>query len=195
MFFLLLLVLLSATLAHAQPAQLWKTGQTICYDEPGNAISCAGTGQDGAVQTGVAWPAPRFTDNLDGTVTDKLTGLMWTQDANTPNPPGCTTSFTTLLWQDALNYVACLNANNYLGHNDWRLPNRKELHSLTDFSQSSPALQPGHPFTNVQTAQYWSSSTSANSTSDAWRVSMSSGYVVAEVKTSFFNVWPVRAGQ
>jgi hypothetical protein len=176
------------------PAQLWKTGQTSCYNEPGFTISCTGTGQDGEIQTGVAWPSPRFLDNPDGTVTDKLTGLVWTGDANAPDPGGCT-SDKLMLWQDALNYVVCLNSKTYLGYNDWRLPNRKELHSLTDFSQSGPALQSGHPFTNVQ-SHYWSSSTSSSSTTDAWYVSMTSGYIIAdEPKSNFNSVWAVRAGQ
>ena len=59
-----------------------KTGQTTCWDTIGNVIPCPGTGQDGEIQAGVAWPSPRFNDNGNGTVTDKLTGLMWTQNAN-----------------------------------------------------------------------------------------------------------------
>lgn len=47
-----------------------KTGQTTCYDANGSVIPCAGTGQDGDIQAGVAWPDPRFTDNGNGTVTD-----------------------------------------------------------------------------------------------------------------------------
>ena len=31
------------------------------------------------------WPSPRFIDNLDGTVTDDLTGLMWLKDTNCIN--------------------------------------------------------------------------------------------------------------
>src|SRR5216684_4156107 len=53
-----------------------KTGQTQCYDPSGasiTVITCPGTGQDGAIQAGVTWPNPRFSDNLDGTVSDNLT--------------------------------------------------------------------------------------------------------------------------
>ena len=46
----------------------------------GNTISWA-TGDDGDLQTGVAWPNPRFKDNLNGTITDNLTGLIWLKDA------------------------------------------------------------------------------------------------------------------
>jgi DNA-binding beta-propeller fold protein YncE len=53
------------------PAPVSKTGQ---------AISCA-DGDDGALQKGVVWPIPRFTDNQNGTVTDNLTGLMWIKNA------------------------------------------------------------------------------------------------------------------
>src|SRR5256886_17017803 len=50
------------------------TGQTTCWDSNGNAISCAGTGQDGELRKG----APlAYVDNGDGTVTDVNTGLVW----------------------------------------------------------------------------------------------------------------------
>jgi hypothetical protein len=166
------------------PAQLWETGQTTSY----------ATGDDGDLQRGVSWPTPRFTDNGDGTITDELTELMWTQDANAPGPAGCANA-VTMIWQDALDYVACLSTNNYLGYNDWRLPNKKELHSLTDFSQSDPALQSPNPFTNVQATWYWSSTNCAPCTGLAWIVSMFSGRVGTGSITSDTYVWPVRAGQ
>jgi len=40
--------------------QLPQTGQTKCYNSAGLEIGCAGTGQDGEIQAGVAWPKPRF---------------------------------------------------------------------------------------------------------------------------------------
>src|SRR6266436_5610359 len=50
------------------------TGQTMCWDSNGNAISCAGTGQDGEYRKG----APlAYADNGDGTVADVNTGLVW----------------------------------------------------------------------------------------------------------------------
>ncbi|MCW9078616.1 MAG: hypothetical protein OQK74_05525, partial [Gammaproteobacteria bacterium] len=45
------------------PAPVAKTGQTSSW----------APGDDGDLEKGVAWPSPRFTDNLDGTVTDNLT--------------------------------------------------------------------------------------------------------------------------
>jgi len=132
------------------PAQLWRTGQTLCYDEVGDIRPCAGTGEDGEKQAGAAWPAPRFKTNFAATYAiDRLTHLIWPTATQTPGPAACADTGYALTWQEALDQVACLNANNYLGHSDWRLPNRKELHSLTDFSTGAPALPAGHPFDDL----------------------------------------------
>jgi len=167
-----------------------RTGQTTCYDSAGTEIPCTGTGQDGAIQAGAAWPEPRFTDNGDNTVTDNLTGLMWTQDAYLPG--GIKT------WQEALDYVTGMNAGTYpnFGYTDWRLPNRKELHSLTDFSHYNPPLPSGHPFINVQADDYWSSTSYAYYPKGGWVVNLWDGYVYADAKSgSSFCMWPVRGGQ
>jgi hypothetical protein len=72
--------------ALAQRARVPQTGQTQCWDASGNLIPCAGTGLDGEVQAGVPLPTPRFQDNRNGTVTDKLTGLIWLKDATCATP-------------------------------------------------------------------------------------------------------------
>ena len=51
-------------------------------------------------------------------------------------------------WQEALAWVQQKNAENYLGHDDWRLPNAKELQSIVDYTRSpdttsSAAIDPG----------------------------------------------------
>jgi len=161
-----------------------KTGQTKCYNTSGGEIPCAGTGQDGEMQAGVEWPEPRFTDNGD-VVTDNLTGLMWTKNANLA---GGTTN-----WQQALDYA---NNLTLAGYSDWRLPNRKELYSLQDFSRYDPALPAGHPFTNVQAYFYWSSTTSAYPPDGAWVIHMYDGRVYDGNKSYYsYYVWPVRGGQ
>lgn len=194
------------------PAVTPKTGQTACYDNGtdvgGRIISCATTsaqGQDGALQSGVAWPDPRFTDNGDGTITDNLTGLMWLKDANCVNTyyPSVDSDGTAgdgaVTWQHSLDFLAGINIGTYPncagGHTDWRLPNRIELRSLTDYSQSSPALPSGHPFNNVQPHAYWSSSTCVLDTNWAWYVNMTVGVGPYSSKTDSYYVWPVRAGQ
>src|SRR3989338_929461 len=126
----LLLILFMSSIVIAGTIELPKTGQTTSY----------ATGDDGDLKRGVAWPSPRFTDNGDGTVTDNLTSLAWTKDANAPEPAACSSATPKRgTWQGALNYVACLNTNNYLGYTDWRLPNINELESLVNAEQPNTA--------------------------------------------------------
>jgi cysteine-rich repeat protein len=170
-----------------------RTGQTLCYDSSGNVISCNGTGQDGELRKGVAWPSPRFTDNGDQSVTDNLTNLMWTKSAIAPGPLACA-SGTPMSWQGALDYVACLNTNNYLGHNDWRLPNSIEINTLFDFSQSN--LPAGNPFDNAAGNFWWSSTSFAMDPSGAV-ITLMNGEVYSWLKSTNWGqyAWPVRDGQ
>ncbi len=125
--------------------RLPKNGQTTCYDSSGSAISCTNTGQDGDLQKGVEWPNPRFAVNTDTTIIDNLTGLVWAPDGNllpdrNPQWEKRSTLFDgAVTWQHALDYVAKLNAENYLGHNDWRVPNITELESLVNRSRVNTA--------------------------------------------------------
>lgn len=135
---------------NCTPAAFFESGVA----KTGQTASLA-TGDDGHLQQGVAWPAPRFTDNSDGTITDNLTGLIWLKDANCP-------VISPSNWSDALAAVSNLAAGVCgLGDdseaNDWRLPNRNELQSLLDLGQLSPALPSNHPFANFQASYYWSS--------------------------------------
>ena len=175
------------------PAPVEKTGQSLCYDNADNPINCTGTGQDGEYQKGVALPNPRFTDNGNGTVTDNLTGLVWLKDANCSlfNPP--------LTWDDALKVIDTQLADGHCGltdgsvQGDWRLPNYKELISLVDIGNFSPALPSGHPFTDVQ-AIYWTSTNFVGDTFYAWQVIIGTGYVSYDAKNDPYYVWPVRGG-
>ncbi|MDH3346924.1 MAG: hypothetical protein OEM02_02310, partial [Desulfobulbaceae bacterium] len=70
------------------PAKLPKTGQT--YDLLPGLVA---TGTDGFLEKGEAWPATRFTDNTDGTVTDNLTNLTWLKNAGCINSIGYEAAF------------------------------------------------------------------------------------------------------
>ena len=103
------------------------------------------------------------------------------------------TPTTTKTWQGALDYVVCLNTNQYLGYNDWRLPNMIEIFSLFDHSKYSPALPTGHPFLNVQLFRYWSSTTFTGSPLLALMFDMVCGEGGAVSKSESNYVWPVRS--
>jgi len=75
-----------------------------------------------------------FQNNNNGTISDLATGLMWQQ---TDNASG-------MDWEHALAYAQTQNAANYLGHNDWRLPNSKELQSIVDYTRSPYATNPAN---------------------------------------------------
>ena len=175
-----------------------KTGQTKCYDSAGTEINCSGTGQDGDIQAGIAWPDPRFTDNYDGTMTDNLTGLMWTKDANLPG--------VAKTWQEALDYVAGMNAGMYpnFGHTDWCLPNVNELESQVNCGEPDMATWlNSQGFVNLPSCltddfnySYWSSTTSTYDVNMALAVTMYSGsfYLFSRSDSNCY-VWPVRGGQ
>ncbi len=195
------IVTVSASPAATSAIKLPKTGLTTCYDSAGAVITCTNTGQDGELQKGVAWPGPRFTNADNSTpingnvVVDRLTGLMWTRDGNAPGPAACTPA-AAKTWQDALDYVACLNTNSYLSYADWRLPDVNELERLVNADQSNTAIWlNAQGFSHVQFQLYWSSTSYAADGSHAWFVDMFDAFVNDVNKTYIFYVWPVRAGQ
>jgi hypothetical protein len=100
----------------------------------------------------------KFVDNNDGTVTDITTGLMW-QKADSGHG---------MNWEMALDYAENLTSSE---HDDWRLPNAKELQSIVDYSRSpqntvSAAINPVFEITaikdpegNRQYPYFWTSTT------------------------------------
>lgn len=199
---------LKEQLGSSIPAPVPETGQTESFFE----------GDDGDWQAGVAIPNPRFIANVNtendqnenevcdndevcnGSVTDRLTGLVWLQNA------GC---FGRLEFSDAI-----ASANTLVGDNssncqlndgsqagEWRLPNIRELLSIVDFSKNAldrdQVVSPGTPFTGIVGFEesgfpdsYWSST--ATGPNGAYTASMSVGWVNREILSLLNNVWPVR---
>jgi hypothetical protein len=149
--------------------------------------------------------AARFTDNNDGTVTDKTTGLIWLKDAK---------CLGALTWHEATTSVVGL-ADGQCGltdgsaAGDWRLPERVELLSLINERYTYPALSnmagtgqwmEGDPFSGVQSSPYWSATAYENYPDVAWLVFLGAGHVYSnsvyyDKKTRPHSVWPVRDGQ
>jgi len=79
-------------------------------------------------------------------VLDRETGLVWERSPSTQ----------TLAWSNARLFCAQKAVG---GRGGWRLPAFNELASLVDPTITNPAvprLPAGHPFQNVQAAEYWS---------------------------------------
>lgn len=132
------------------------------------------TGDDAALSSGTPWPSPRLIDNKDGSVSDRLTGLMWTKETFPMyNRDSVFYEEYGTDWESALNYITKLNNENFLGFNDWRMPNYNELTSLIDCSRHSPNLPKNNPFISTWPyifgetgyslpSGYWTSSTLAH---------------------------------
>ena len=185
-------------------APVLKTGQTTCWDTLGTEIDCTGTGQDGDLQTGAE---RSYTDNGDGTITDNATGLMWEKNVKDTNSINhCNTPHT---WDGAFLKIAELNAANFAGYNDWRLPNVNELQSLVVYGRY-PAIDPvfnnvindsctwffdtpSGPGPDQISPQYWSSTTSELYPDHAWGVSFNFGTVIFNRDTDKPDANQVRA--
>lgn len=169
---------------HCPAHELPATGQENCYNEAGSLIACDSTecpGQDGFYQAGCPVEG-RFVDNGDGTITDQCTGLMWQKDtADIPDDAD-----DKVKWADALQYCENLKL---AGHDDWRLPNIRELHSIVDYGKVDPAID---PVFNAELSRYWSAGTNGSYTNNAWVVSFFSGIVHDHNKTEAHSVRAVR---
>jgi len=103
-----------------------------------------------------------FKANGDGSVADLASGLVW-QQGQAPN---------TLNHADAISYCANLVL---AGSSDWRLPEAKELLSLVDYRNASPAID-SQVFPET-TIRYWSASRVFGNFSSAWFIFFGGGTV------------------
>ena len=204
------------------------TGQTESYPaftlNGGIAVQ-----DDGAVRAGGALS---YT-GTGPTIIDNNTGLEWEvlgQPDNINVGIGSDHDYRTRYWWSCPNFlgiamcldnksiwdkVVLLNAEGgvgYAGHNDWRVPNIKELMSIVDYEAFDPAVDSpfdngshtgacdpnstGCSFTNAGAlGGHWSSTTVSDAHDRAWRVNFSDGEVNNSQKDDFtLNVRLVRGG-
>ena len=126
-------------------------------------------------------PTSAFTDHGNGTVTHVLTGLMWKKCPQGLSGATCTTgNASQLTWSGAL--ASAVNDPTG-GHNNWRLPSKKELESIVEECRHSPAINldvfPGTP----AQANFWSSTTYGPDPATGWDVDFTDGATFADDKT------------
>ena len=140
-----------------------------------------------------------FTDNPDGTVTDKLTGLVWDKCSWGLSYTYCYGLTTMLTYLDALQVPSIANRKNggagYKGHNDWRLPNIKELESLVDIQKDSWPTIDERAFPNTKPSVYWSSTTDPFSVNVASGIRFEDGSIFGFERQYGLPVRLVRGGQ
>jgi hypothetical protein len=179
---------------ESAPSAMNQRGPT-CYDWSNRVIPCRFSGAYGELIYGRSSPQRRFVETADGTVTDRLTGLVWLKNAD---------CFGRMDWEAATAAVNRLKSGDCgpdpvltladgSGAGDWRLPTMDELCSLIDFGRRSPALPQDHPFFNIADGYYWSSTRMDDFPSTVWVMYPESGttcYEAANHRAGF--VWAVR---
>jgi hypothetical protein len=140
-------------------------------------------------------PTDQFTQNGDGTVTDKKTNLTWmrcslgqTWDAGDSS---CTDTAITYNWQEAL---TAASGTDFAEKGDWRLPNIKELTSITEQACYSPRINE-IIFPNTLSDVYWSNSQTSFNPDGVWTVNFNIGYGSGSNKSLDRYVRLVRGGQ
>ncbi len=173
--------------------QFPATGQTTAYPADKNGNPGAVVPDDGTVQAGKTL---NYKDNGDGTITDKVTGLMWEKKSDDgglhdkDNAYPWSSSGTDTIW-DWLDDVNAEGGKGFARHRDWRIPNVRELQSIVDYEIASPGptvasafntncINGSTVFTGSCTAAavYWSSSTYVGNSVLAWVVDFTGGSVL-----------------
>ncbi len=148
----------------------------------------------------------RFTDNLDGTVTDNLSGLVWEQKTSDSSVHDVGNSYA---WSTGApfaedgtvftGFLATVNGADFAGAAGWRLPTIAELQTiLPDFTctaasctcPSTPCVDPTVGLTQFNASTfnfYWSSVTWVPSPNIAWVVDFKFGVVTGIGKATFFD--------
>ncbi len=205
------MVLLLATPVRADDGcKFPATGQTTPYPAERGSATFVMVPDDGTVQAGKTL---NYKDNGDGTITDKVTGLMWEKksndstgilhDVNNAYPWSDSSSVT--IW-DCLDDVNAEGGKGFANHRDWRIPNVRELQSIVDYEIPFPGPTVASAFnTNcggntvftgscTAASAYWSSSTFAGLPTNAWYVYFYFGFVNSVDKSLPLSVRAVRGG-
>ncbi len=134
---------------YAWAVSFWGGAVDYDFKTDGYFIRCVRDGQS---------TNHSFAINGDGTVTDNVTGLMWQQEDDD----------ITRDWESAIAYCENLIVPPTT-YSDWRLPNSKELFSIVDNLQYSPAID-SIAFLNTNSSYYWSSTTYTGTPTRVWYV-------------------------
>jgi hypothetical protein len=121
----------------------------------------------------------RFSLVMNGAaVKDNQTGLIWEQEPDREHD----------VWIRSNERCATKEIG---GQKGWRGPSVDELKTLIDPDQRDPALPPGHPFSNIKSEIYWTSTPDPKDDIVAWQVSFFSGEPVTDQKSGTRRMWCV----
>jgi len=159
------------------------------------AMNRLGVKYAGALQRGATL---HYKVLKNGPVKDLNTGLIWEVKC-----AGCGLhGDSAYVWSgdgsqetdwDWLDDINAEGGTGYAGHNDWRIPNVRELESIVDYGvDSGPMIDP--IFGLTFTVLHWSSTTNQSDSTNAWAVDFNNGSVISGIKSLGLPVRAVRGG-
>gem|GEM_PF-432072 len=111
---------------------------------------------------------------------DPKTGLEWQHE-----------SAGEMTWYEALEYAQSLSLGD---KDDWRIPTALELETLLDrsalYDTLRPVMREEVPFRDA--LSYWSSTTFAEHTNNAWIVMFDGAYILSYYKSNHYHVRCIR---
>ncbi len=142
----------------------------------------------------------RFTDFADGTIEDRVTGLMWKKCPEGYSDVACTVGVP--LSFSAVNQVVTRlqnvnvpNAPAAAGYSDWRIPTKNEMASLVNRACANPATVAAI-FPNTDSLNFVTATLDANElTTRVWGIDFTEGSTGPNLLTGPFRLRLVRAGQ
>ncbi len=114
----------------------------------------------------------------DEAVKDTVSGLVWEREPD----------YIFDVWDRSLNRCVTKTVG---GRQGWRTPSIDEIKTLVDQDQQDPALPAGHPFRNIKSSIYWTSTPHPTDDIVAWQLSLFSGQPVTDQKSGTRRVWCV----
>jgi hypothetical protein len=128
---------------------------------------------------GTGHAGERFTVTMSGeAVKDNKTGLVWEQAPDKEFD----------VWSASVARCATKTVGDQKG---WRAPTKDELATLIDPDRNDPSLPEGHPFANIRSDIFWSSTPHASDDILAYYVSFFTGKVISDQKSQTRRMWCV----
>lgn len=126
------------------------TNQTLSFNDREIIDSVYGGSSFYGQNSNYPGNVPSYTDNGDGTITDNVTGLMWSKSLDL-NGDGIINYDDKISFEESEQFIKEFAL---AGYTDWRIPTIKELYSLIDFSGIDPSSRTSkeelRPFINTR---------------------------------------------